>query len=215
MRRPDASLSPLPTPSLPPEQKKILDLLTLQPRQVEGMIQESGLTVPQVTGVLTLLEDARFGKACSGKCLRAGTVTKKAGLCTRDRLEEKHYSKEGRLRRRTITAPLPSRSIRPRETEVELSGTTGIFGVGELLCPLLSATAAVAAAATPAIAGPRLKPWLTVLPKVLVNVSDIRERLGSPEERYCCRPASAQWKYQSTVSYQAASLVPAWMEPQK
>ena len=45
-----------PVPPLPPEQRRILDLLTLQPRQVEGMIHESGLTVPQVTGILTLLE---------------------------------------------------------------------------------------------------------------------------------------------------------------
>jgi DNA processing protein len=56
MGRPDAALLLPASPPLPPEQKRILDLLTLQPRQVEGMIQESGLTVPQVTGILTLLE---------------------------------------------------------------------------------------------------------------------------------------------------------------
>ena len=51
----DALLS-APIPPLPPEQRRVLDLLTLQPRQVEGMLHESGLTVPQVTGILTLLE---------------------------------------------------------------------------------------------------------------------------------------------------------------
>ncbi len=48
--------APAPIPPLPPEQRRVLDLLTLQPRQVEGMLHESGLTVPQVTGILTLLE---------------------------------------------------------------------------------------------------------------------------------------------------------------
>ena len=47
---------PLPGPPLPPEQRRVLDLLTLQPRIVEGMQYESGLTVPQVMGILTLLE---------------------------------------------------------------------------------------------------------------------------------------------------------------
>ncbi|MGI4791468.1 MAG: DNA-processing protein DprA [Janthinobacterium lividum] len=45
-----------PIPALPPEQRRILDMLTLHPRQTEGMIQESGLTAPQVAGILTLLE---------------------------------------------------------------------------------------------------------------------------------------------------------------
>lgn len=45
-----------PVPSLPPEQRRVLDLLALQPRQVDGLIGESGLTAPQVTGILTLLE---------------------------------------------------------------------------------------------------------------------------------------------------------------
>ena len=45
-----------PIPVLPPEQRRILDMLTLHPRQTEGMIQESGLTAPQVAGILTLLE---------------------------------------------------------------------------------------------------------------------------------------------------------------
>ena len=43
-------------PALPPEQRRILDMLTLHPRQTERMIQESGLTAPQVAGILTLLE---------------------------------------------------------------------------------------------------------------------------------------------------------------
>ena len=47
---------PLPGPPLPPEQRRVLDLLTLQPRIVEGMQHECGLTVPQVMGILTLLE---------------------------------------------------------------------------------------------------------------------------------------------------------------
>ena len=45
-----------PVPNLPPEQRRILDMLTLHPRQTEGMIHESGLTAPQVAGILTLLE---------------------------------------------------------------------------------------------------------------------------------------------------------------
>lgn len=59
LRSPDAEKPgsiPVITPPLPPEQRRVLDLLTLQPRQVEGMLHESGLTVPQVTGILTLLE---------------------------------------------------------------------------------------------------------------------------------------------------------------
>ncbi len=45
-----------PVPNLPPEQRIILDMLTLQPRHMDSMIGESGLTVPQVSGILTLLE---------------------------------------------------------------------------------------------------------------------------------------------------------------
>ena len=45
-----------PVPNLPPEQRKILDMLTLQPRHMDGMIGESGLAAPQVSGILTLLE---------------------------------------------------------------------------------------------------------------------------------------------------------------
>lgn len=56
MQRPDVPLPTAATQSLPSEQRHILDLLTLQPRQLEGMIQESGLTPPQVMGILTLLE---------------------------------------------------------------------------------------------------------------------------------------------------------------
>ena len=50
------AVSLAPSPALPPEQRRILDMLTLHPRQTEGMIQESGLTAPQVAGILTLLE---------------------------------------------------------------------------------------------------------------------------------------------------------------
>lgn len=57
---------PVPGPPLPPEQRKVLDLLTLQPRQVEGMITESGLTPPQVMGILTLLEMRGLAKRVPG-----------------------------------------------------------------------------------------------------------------------------------------------------
>ena len=57
LRSPDAPGAPAPhIPNLPPEQRRILDMLTLQPRHVDGMIAESGLTAPQVSGILTLLE---------------------------------------------------------------------------------------------------------------------------------------------------------------
>lgn len=45
-----------PVPNLPPEQRTILNMLTLQPRHMDSMIGESGLTTPQVSGILTLLE---------------------------------------------------------------------------------------------------------------------------------------------------------------
>ena len=48
--------TPAPVLNLPPEQRRILDMLTLHPRQMEGMIHESGLSAPQVAGILTLLE---------------------------------------------------------------------------------------------------------------------------------------------------------------
>ena len=51
-----AALASAPVPNLPPEQRRILDMLTLQPRHVDGMTAESGLTAPQVSGILTLLE---------------------------------------------------------------------------------------------------------------------------------------------------------------
>lgn len=66
LRQPGTSPAPIPGPPLPPEQRKILDLLTLQPRQVEGMIQESGLTPPQVMGILTLLEMRGLAKRVPG-----------------------------------------------------------------------------------------------------------------------------------------------------
>ncbi|MDQ2798236.1 MAG: DNA-processing protein DprA [Armatimonadota bacterium] len=56
----------VPGPPLPPEQRKVLDMLTLQPRQVEGMITESGLTPPQVMGILTLLEMRGLAKRVPG-----------------------------------------------------------------------------------------------------------------------------------------------------
>lgn len=56
MASPDAASAVKPLPNLPPEQRRILDMLTLHPRQTEGMIHESGLSAPQVAGILTLLE---------------------------------------------------------------------------------------------------------------------------------------------------------------
>jgi len=58
MQSPDSSIGKTPAPvlNLPPEQRRILDMLTLHPRQVEGMIYESRLSAPQVAGILTLLE---------------------------------------------------------------------------------------------------------------------------------------------------------------
>ena len=58
MQSPEGSVGKTPAPvlNLPPEQRRILDMLTLHPRQVEGMIHESGLSAPQVAGILTLLE---------------------------------------------------------------------------------------------------------------------------------------------------------------
>jgi len=60
LKRPDdagKTGSPPPSPAnLPPEQRTILDMLTLQARNVDSLIVESGLTAPQVVGILTLLE---------------------------------------------------------------------------------------------------------------------------------------------------------------
>jgi DNA processing protein len=60
LKRPDEKErtgSPPPSPAnLPPEQRKVLDMLTLQARTVDSLIVESGLTAPQVIGILTLLE---------------------------------------------------------------------------------------------------------------------------------------------------------------
>lgn len=53
---PETAVLVKPIPNLPPEQRRILDMLTLHPRQTEGMIHESGLSAPQVAGILTLLE---------------------------------------------------------------------------------------------------------------------------------------------------------------
>ena len=67
MRSPGAEApSPTPIPPLPPEQRKILDMLTLQPRLMEGMIAESGLMAAQVTGILTLLEMRGLAKRVPG-----------------------------------------------------------------------------------------------------------------------------------------------------
>jgi len=44
------------SPTLPPEERRVLDLLTLQPRLMDSLIGESGLSVSQVSGILTLLE---------------------------------------------------------------------------------------------------------------------------------------------------------------
>jgi len=60
LRAPGDAASPPPapkaSPTLPPEERRVLDLLTLQPRLMDSLIGESGLTVPQVSGILTLLE---------------------------------------------------------------------------------------------------------------------------------------------------------------
>ncbi len=67
MQSPDGpSKSPAPALSLPPEQRRILDMLTLHPRQTEGMIHESGLSAPQVAGILTLLEMRGLAKRVPG-----------------------------------------------------------------------------------------------------------------------------------------------------
>ena len=66
MRSPSGGVSPAPVPLLPPEQRRVLDLLTLQPRQMEGMIAESGLMAAQVTGILTLLEMRGLAKRVPG-----------------------------------------------------------------------------------------------------------------------------------------------------
>jgi DNA processing protein len=50
------ALSPPPPSHLPPEQRQVLEMLTLQPRHMDSLIAESGLTSPQVSGILTLLE---------------------------------------------------------------------------------------------------------------------------------------------------------------
>ncbi|MCW3062173.1 MAG: hypothetical protein JWQ02_3994 [Capsulimonas sp.] len=60
LRSPDGptnliSGAPIPT-NLPPEQRRVLELLTLQPRNVDSMIVESKMTAPQVSSILTLLE---------------------------------------------------------------------------------------------------------------------------------------------------------------
>jgi DNA processing protein len=56
LQAPESLPAAKPILNLPPEQRRILDMLTLHPRQTEGMIHESGLTAPQVAGILTLLE---------------------------------------------------------------------------------------------------------------------------------------------------------------
>lgn len=60
LKRPDEAQktgTPPPSPAnLPPEQRKILDMLTLQATLVDTLIVASGLTAPQVIGILTLLE---------------------------------------------------------------------------------------------------------------------------------------------------------------
>ena len=66
LRQPGASSAPIPTPALPSEQRKVLDMLTLQPRQIEGLIGESGLAPPQVMGILTLLEMRGLAKRVPG-----------------------------------------------------------------------------------------------------------------------------------------------------
>ena len=66
LRHPGAPPSSVPVPALPPEQRKVLDMLTLQPRQIEGLIRECGLAPPQVMGILTLLEMRGLAKRVPG-----------------------------------------------------------------------------------------------------------------------------------------------------
>ena len=66
MASPDAPAADKPALHLPPEQRRILDMLSLHPRQTESMIQESGLSAPQVTGILTLLELRGLAKRVPG-----------------------------------------------------------------------------------------------------------------------------------------------------
>ncbi len=66
MASPDSASAVKPVLNLPPEQRRILDMLTLHPRQTEGMIYESGLSAPQVTGILTLLELRGLAKRVPG-----------------------------------------------------------------------------------------------------------------------------------------------------
>ncbi len=66
LRSADSPPALRPIPDLPPEQRGILDMLTLQPRQVEGMIVESRLSAPQVAGILTLLEMRGLAKRVPG-----------------------------------------------------------------------------------------------------------------------------------------------------
>jgi len=66
LRSPGTSPTPTAIPVLPPEQRRVLDMLTLQPRHLDGMINESGLTPPQVMGILTLLEMRGLAKRVPG-----------------------------------------------------------------------------------------------------------------------------------------------------
>jgi len=42
--------------SLAPDERRLVEMLSLQPKHVDLIIQESGLSAPQVTSLLTLLE---------------------------------------------------------------------------------------------------------------------------------------------------------------
>ena len=64
--KPAAVAASKPLPNLPPEQKRVLELLTLQARPADTIITESGLPAPQVIGILTLLEIAGLVRRLPG-----------------------------------------------------------------------------------------------------------------------------------------------------
>ena len=53
MRMPQLSLA---FESLSPDERKLVEILSLQPKHVDQIIQESGFPVPQVSGMMTILE---------------------------------------------------------------------------------------------------------------------------------------------------------------
>lgn len=52
--------------NLPPDQRTVLDLLALQPKQAQALIAESGLNAPQISTILTMLEMKGLAKRVPG-----------------------------------------------------------------------------------------------------------------------------------------------------